>query len=182
MQATTENEKAICTFVRSCILGMAIGSALQRNPTYLKTATDKKKNEMKKAIRCKLISLAEQYKETVGEEKHKDNIVELSEAITQEFSGCLIKGCFRIGTSQKALNVYLKHLWSVGKIQEPPHFPIDRLILTKISNCRNIAWTQIDSMCVYSDIIEKARIEAKDRTLSVWELEEFNILIHQRSQ
>jgi hypothetical protein len=85
---------------------------------------------------------------------------------------------FRIGSAQKALNLYLKYLWCLGLIARPPHCPFDYRILAKLPTC-NVKWTQLDSIVKYKEIVGEAEQLAKGKRLSLadWELEEW-----QRSQ
>jgi hypothetical protein len=47
------------------------------------------------------------------------------------------------GIAQKLLNLYLKYLWCVGYIVEPPHCPIDRIIIGKTSFRDRLNWTEM---------------------------------------
>ncbi len=62
--------------------------------------------------------------------------------MTTEFKDILFGNGFRVGIAQKALNLYLKYLWCLGKITEPPHCPFDSIIISEIK-C-NIKWTEMD--------------------------------------
>ena len=75
----------------------------------------------------------------------------------------------RFGTSQKAFNLYLKYLWRLGKIVEPPHCPIDEIILRAGGLCGS--WTASTSRQEYMDWIRWLRMRAKRQrlTLSGWE-------------
>jgi hypothetical protein len=46
-----------------------------------------------------------------------------------QYQGVPSKNLFRVGTAQKALNLYLKYLWCLGEIKTPPHCPFDRGII-----------------------------------------------------
>jgi hypothetical protein len=65
--------------------------------------------------------------------------------------------------------LYLKNLWRLGKIAEPPHCPLDDIVLRIGGLCGS--WTTSDSQQEYMDWIRWLRIRAKRQnlTLSVWE-------------
>lgn len=80
----------------------------------------------------------------------------------------------RIGAAQKALNLYLKHLWCLGEIPEPPHCPIDAVVLGKVPVCDKVRWTLMKTIEEYRDVIEKAKKAAKGVPLAQWELSLYN--------
>ena len=85
---------------------------------------------------------------------------------------------FNVGHSQKLLNLLLKYYWCFGWLKnEPPHCPIDRIILSKAKikdNGKTPSWTKINSIKVYKKYIQELKKIAKPKSLSVWELESFN--------
>lgn len=48
----------------------------------------------------------------------------------------------RYGTAQKILNVHLKYLWCLGRITDPPHFPVDRRIQETMKMKNVLSWTK----------------------------------------
>lgn len=125
------------------------------------------------------------YKEN-DDEPHIGNIDNLSKKVSDKFGCILANGTFRIGISQKVLNLYLKYLWCLGEIKKPPHCPIDREVLDKLKDeCKlikdeskkesankifDISWTELNDICEYCKIIKEAKkIVGED--LSDWELE-----------
>lgn len=72
--------------------------------------------KLREALRLWLTDIELQYCEAVAEEHHIKNIVSLSEKLSKEHAGALVNGRFRIGVAQKALNLYLKYLWCLGKV------------------------------------------------------------------
>ena len=98
---------------------------------------------------------------------------------------------FRIGQSQKLLNMLLKYYWGMGWLKKhPPHCPIDRNILEekeikeimKAKNGKNATpnWTQMDDIDEYKEYIGyiKEAAEAEEAGLSIaeWELRKWNCL------
>ena len=74
------------------------------------------------------------------------------------------------------LNLYLKYLWCMGHLpHEPPHFPVDAIMLRKIPSHASTYWTKLQTIDQYQAIIEAARPIAAKTHLSVaqWELEVF---------
>jgi hypothetical protein len=61
--------------------------------------------------------------------QHCGNIRRISDTLSHSFGNILKGGRMRYGTSQKALNLYLKFLWRLGKAATPPHCPVDSNVL-----------------------------------------------------
>lgn len=160
-------------YLKGEFLTLTINAALGRSKIY-SNASDKDKQKFNAILRNRLEKMSEQYNERVTEEKHISNIKKLSNELSNKFSYCLYKGRFRIGNAQKALNLYLKYLWCVGLVETPLHFPIDSIVLSKISECKNIRWTTMDDINEYRKIINAAKKYAKDKSIAEWELENWN--------
>ena len=81
----------------------------------------------------------------------------------------------KFGHAQKALNLYLKYRWCLDQAQEPPHFPIDSIILKKVPGFERFRWTRMESEEEYKEIISAARKQAQKSGLSLarWELKEY---------
>ncbi len=88
------------------------------------------------------------------------------------------KCCLKKGTT--SLNLYLKYCWARGIIKEPPHCPIDSIVIEQIKCpsdkkckiCKNTSWTKIDDKEEYQHFIDNARTKAnvQGQTLACWEL------------
>jgi hypothetical protein len=81
---------------------------------------------------------------------------------------------FRIGSAQKALNLYLKYLWCLGKICSPPHCPFDRQIIASLPNYTGPSWTKLVREEDYRALVEAAKAKAQDSSLAAWELRIYN--------
>ena len=85
---------------------------------------------------------------------------------------------FNVGHAQKLINLLLKYYWCSGWLKnEPPHCPIDRIILTKAKikdNGKTPSWTKIDNIKIYKKYIEELKNIVAPKSLAVWELESFN--------
>jgi len=107
------------------------------------------------------------------EETHIVNIGRLVEFGNQAGSSLLSDTGYRFGIAQKLLNLLLKYLWCLGLIPEPPHCPVDRIILNRTSLRGTLNWTSIKSVNEYRQAIKAVRVVAKDKSLAVWELETY---------
>lgn len=148
----------------------AIIAALQHNPTYISSNVDGTKFRL--ALSNQLRRHLEKYNAVVSDKEHCLTITQICESMSSEFAAILRNGRLRIGTVQKALNLYLKTVWCMGLISvEPPHCPVDGTILGKAKIVGK--WTELDSIKQYMEWIEKIRSQARSRgfdSLSEWEL------------
>jgi len=158
-------------FLRNEFLTMSVLGALGRSRTYSESATEKAKNHFLNALRKKLDEISRGYQSKVTEEEHLSNIKRLSNELSSGFSHCLKNGRFRIGISQKALNLYLKYLWCVNLIASPPHCPFDQIVISHLPDCKDLNWTSIDNIKDYCKLVEAARKVIKGKPLPEWELQ-----------
>jgi hypothetical protein len=82
---------------------------------------------------------------------------------------------YKIGVAQKLLNLQLKYLWCLGLISEPPHCPVDRIIINETDLKDRISWTKITDITEYmtSNLCAKTSFLAINPSLE-WELEVYN--------
>ena len=157
-------------------LGNCVRAAFGRNRIYKKDINQYRRENLRCDLKSELLLIAEPYRETIiSEAKHEENIQELSNRLTKKHSAILKEDCFKIGTSQKALNLFLKFLWCLGKLPgglEPVHCPLDGVILKKASIYK--AWTKLNEIEVYRKWITKIRSKISPNSLSSWELAEWN--------
>jgi hypothetical protein len=106
-------------FVQREVIALSIQGAFQRAKVYVSKTPD---DSMRKALRGPLASLLREYANPVSEQQHKINIKKIADDLTAEYRDKnLLRGNrFRIGIAQKALNLYLKYLWCLGKAALPP--------------------------------------------------------------
>lgn len=138
---------------------------------YDDKASSKEKEEFRDALRLSLEQLIPRYCAPVSEEDHIQNIVDLSEELSRKRAGVLKNKRFRIGIAQKALNLYLKYLWCLGKVPTPPHCPFDRNVIEELPNCSEINWTELDNPEGYRKLVAAAKEKAGTAPLAQWELE-----------
>lgn len=151
----------------------SIIAAFKRNKIYNENANPSHRKKLRCVLNSEIRSLASDYSEPITEAKHSQNILSLADSITKQFAPILISGRFKIGTAQKALNLYLKFLWCLSPTRpDPPHCPLDRIILRKAGV--HGAWTSLDCIDTYKIWIEEVRKEASPKSIANWELEQWN--------
>ena len=169
-------------FIRDEIYTLSWSAAVGRSQTYRENIGESKRKEIKNFVKSFIDNnIIFSYQTVVNDKTHNQNIINLSNEVSKKFSKVLYNSRFRIGTSQKVLNLYLKYLWCMDKIQTPPHCPIDKIILDILAkksfkdqrSIFKISWTKLDDIDKYFEIIEEARtIVGKD--LSTWELKDWS--------
>jgi hypothetical protein len=130
------------------------------------------RKEAKTTIRNVLVEIEAFYSNGgISDEAHIEFMVKVADELSVQLKDYLHGKRFRIGISQKLVNVHLKYLWIAGLCPEPPHCPIDGIIrdLAKI----NYDWTRSDCVDEYENAINSLKKLAYPKSLSVWELEAF---------
>ncbi|MBI4671375.1 MAG: hypothetical protein HY741_06860 [Chloroflexi bacterium] len=150
----------------------SLTSAVQHNPTYTRNLGTRDRERIRARWASLIRNVSPQYNSHVNDAVHVQNISSICDVLTSEFSPFLRGQRFRFGTSQKALNLYLKFFWCLDEIKTPPpHCPVDRTVLTKAGIVGN--WTQLDSVELYMQWISKLRAYASKNGYTVlqeWEL------------
>lgn len=164
------------TFLDAEVFGMTLAATAQRSYIYVPGLSEKDREPFQKSLRTALESSVAAYMVNVSEEQHVRNIAELAAQLSQKHSTLLTDCRMKFGHAQKALNLYLKYLWCLGKLPMPPHCPLDSIILKKIPKFTQERWTQLDSPERYERIIAAAKIKAEEKRLplAIWELYEYN--------
>ena len=116
--------------------------------------------------------LIPKYKSACTEADHIANIESLVHYATVAGKEILGDSGYKFGVAQKLLNLLLKYLWCLGHIAEPPHCPIDRIILNKTALKDRLNWTQIVTAKQYGSAIAAIQTVASKQglTLAQWEL------------
>jgi len=157
-------------FIHKVLADNAILAALQRNKTYV--AGDIDSGPFRAAFADRLIDQTDRYAASVGDDDHCSVIDQIAADLSTEFANILVEGRLRIGTVQKALNLYLKTLWCMDRHRPaPPHCPIDRRVLEEAGIDKN--WTQLVSIEEYREWIEEIRrcaIRSGFDSVAEWEL------------
>jgi len=161
------------------IITMSINGGLQHSTTYNKTTTadSQERKDLKKSISDFLISEII-CKTNFTEEEIIKLIVKLSETLSKskKHTKILNDGKFRIGISQKIINLFLKYIWTLVWFKDvPPLCPIDKTILNKIRRY-NENWTRCNDINKYKEWIDEIKKEAKKehKSIAEWELFFFN--------
>lgn len=157
-------------FLNDEIFQLTLSGALQRASVYAENITENDRSRFHKTLKSELSGMIPCYTSLASDSAHAENIVRLSCALTKKHSMILQQHVFRIGVAQKALNLYLKYQWCLGRIPEPPHCPFDARILKQIPGCESIRWTQIEMIEEYLEIVQRAKKVAEPLTLAEWEL------------
>jgi hypothetical protein len=162
-------------FLKAQLFQMTVAATMQRNRVYAGTATEVDRADFRVSLRKQLDLVTPSYDTSVDHTKHEENISLMADALSRSHAGILADGRFRIGTSQKALNLWLKYLWcSNFLLLEPPHCPFDRIIIQSHlpEKVRHINWTTLDNMPDYGLLWQAAReaAEAKSISIAQWEL------------
>jgi hypothetical protein len=110
-------------------LQWAVNAAVQRNHVYSAEATEDSQEKFKEKWKALIIREAENYRDCqslVSDEQHCDAISRVADELSYHHGETLSGSRLRFGTSQKALNLYLKYLWALGELkgEAPPHCPI----------------------------------------------------------
>ncbi len=159
----------------------SLTAALQRNLTYQNSANWISRKQFQGEFKRKIYFSAEQYRLGITEERHLETITAISDDLSHHFVCSLVDGRLRIGTVQKALNLYIKFMWCLEQNwNTPPHCPIDRIVLQSVNI--NEAWTKLDSIKLYSEWISVIRKEAeatKATSIAEWELNLWGVVRQQ---
>jgi hypothetical protein len=161
-------------FLDAAFLSLTVRATFGRSKTYREGARDADKARFRAALKKQLTELAQQYTTGMDDDGHIKNIEHLADNLSTEFAQVLKGGRFRIGSAQKALNLYLKYLWCTEQIPTPPHCPFDNTIIGKLPGCNSINWTTLDSVEDYRRLVVTARTEAGTAPLARWELAAYN--------
>ena len=161
-------------FLDEIFVSNAVAAALGRNKIYVPFCPDGSKQAFREKLVARLRAEANQYEAAVSDSEHCATIRRISKTLSDECRESLYCGKLRYGTAQKAFNLYLKFLWRSKCIPEPPHCPIDRVVLSKagVKDPRTggtPTWTECDCEAEYRRWIDALRSASKSSTLAQWE-------------
>ena len=152
---------------------LAWNASVQRAHLYRKGIEPGSENT--RLFRQKVVSyLASQvipkYSENeIGEEQHYKNIDELIDYANSVGERVLGQGRYKYGVAQKLLNLALKYYWCLGEITEPPHCPVDRIVI-EMTRHKGKNWTNIIQRSEYQTIVEDIKRLAGTQSIAMWEL------------
>lgn len=172
MEAPNNKKRFLSYELGLLSLKAALSTRNDKAPVYAKEIESHQRKEEKKVFRRILDKLEPMYaKGEITEEQHLRFIEQTALDVSKELENSLHNGRFRIGVTQKLINLHLKYLWATGYIKEPPHCPIDGIIRKKAKISYD--WTTDDSIEAYKRAISDLKAVGDTRTLAEWELEEF---------
>ena len=159
-------------FLAASALASTMIATAQRGYLYRKGVSPLARRQFQDALRRALQSLLPQYKVEVSHEQHCTNIKSVADNLSAVNKDTLADDEFRIGSAQKALNLYLKFMWCLGRIERPPHCPFDFRVVSLIPGCK-VKWTKLKTLGEYERLVSEARRVAGDLSLADWELVEY---------
>jgi hypothetical protein len=162
------------TFLHDEIWLLSFRGAFGRANVYAKGAPEKERIGFRKYLRETIsTTVLGKYKQTVSSESHIQELLQIKGAVPETYLNILRDRTFRLGVLQKLMNLYLKYLWCLGWIPEPPHCPFDRTIIEELG-VRGIDWTKSDSEEEYNQLVDAAKKLAGARSIAEGELDLFN--------
>lgn len=154
---------------------LAWNASVQRAKLYKKglSSEDRKAPDFRVSVIAYIEGeIFQSYKSGCNEEQHYKNIESLIEKANTLGSGILGPDGYKYGVAQKLLNLAVKYMWCLGRIKEPPHCPVDRIVINKTKFKDKVNWTEIKARKPYEDVIKeiKGLAGAKSLTPAQWEL------------
>lgn len=152
---------------------LSVTGAFQRAKIYLESANEKAKAAFRLKLRDKIIELSKKYMIGVSDLQHISNINKLINDCPDEI---LVDGRLKFGPAQKLLNLFLKYEWCRELLPEPPHCPVDRIVLSELDKYNPVSWTKLSGADDYLNLIQQLKTLATTQNLSLpeWELQVFN--------
>jgi len=154
-------------------------ASVQRAKLYRKNVPESYRKTFRKRVIAHLEDhIMWRYKNLVSESEHCEHIQTIAKQVPLlDHDKVLQESKYRIGVAQKLLNLQLKYLWCAGVIKhEPPHCPVDRIVISKTRLKNKENWTEIDSIKRYDRVMHEIKQEASvsGLTPSQWELTHFS--------
>src|ERR1700694_4632603 len=123
---------------------LAWNASVQRARLYKEGAGhDSRNRSFREKVVGHLCQVIPSYTGGVVEAQHYtniDNLIEYAGNVDDQLLGPL---GYKYGIAQKLLNLALKYYWCLGEIAEPPHCPVDRIVISMTSQKGKINWTDI---------------------------------------
>lgn len=163
-------------FIQASLSQLTLGAALRRSSIYAEGVSDTERQQFREHLIGLVLQEARQHlRGAVREDAHLESILRISYMLRAHFDGTFRRATAPIGVVQKALNLYLKYLWCLGYIGQPPHCPFDSIVIQQIPAMRGIKWTEIGTIADYEELVQSARAVASPQSLAEWELTIFPI-------
>lgn len=163
-------------FIYGEITLLAWGASVQRAKLYNPNIPleDRESDAFKASILAFIEStLLPKYKTKCSAADHIDNIQSLVNFGNTAGGRLLGSDGYKFGVAQKLLNLLLKYLWCLGHVVEPPHCPVDRIVLARTALRGKLNWTEIKTAEKYIEAINaiSAVAELNGLSLAQWELQ-----------
>jgi hypothetical protein len=165
-------DKKQTEFLERDFWSAAWNASVQRASVYKKNLSEEERRHFKKQVfRFINDDLMPFYTKKCSEEQHYENIKRLVVFGTECGREILEGNIYKYGIAQKLLNLLLKYYWCIGRVSEPPHCPIDSIILNKLG-LNEIKWTKMVQKSEYERVIEKIKMKLtqEEPTIARWEL------------
>lgn len=165
-------------FIARELWTLAWGASVQRASIY-KDGIDYDSSDVRtfrEGVRLYVTTeILPQYKRRCSEAQHYRNIDALIAEANKVGATVLRNDRYKFGCAQKLLNLCLKYHWCLGRITEPPHCPVDRIVINKTKFKERLNWTDITRPREYQNVIAEIDKLAKTDGLSiaVWELKNY---------
>ena len=141
--------------IESSLWQATIYAAFQRAKVYETGAENSEKKGVKKTLKKEINKRLSEYANPVTDNVHVKNIAAIAKAIDKKWSKSLDNGSIPIGVVQKAFNLYLKLMWCLGIIPEPPHCPLDKVIIDMLPCKHRKSWTKIRDIKIYKALVKE---------------------------
>lgn len=166
-------------YIASELWILAWGASVQHASLYKNGAWKNSREEINafknKVVKYLSDEIIPQYKERIDESRHCDNIQSLIDYANEVDTGVLGKNGYKYGVAQKLLNLVLKYYWCLDETEEPPHCPVDKIVIDKTNFRGRVNWTQILTKEEYLEIIASVKELADEENCSIahWELNNY---------
>lgn len=165
--------REICSLCFIASLGMA-----RRIRFYKNKKVDRE--PIKKYLRDELRKLSIKYSQKIKSGNHIKTIENFQNQANKKFLGKLAENGFTFGRAQKLVNLYLKYMWICGYTKEPPHCPIDSIIIRELCRIRKLGreFRGLSFLKMNKDKYKKVLLEIEgargNQSIAEWELNIFN--------
>jgi len=155
---------------------LAWNASVQRAQLYRKDVEERRRRDFRDSVVCFLReTMIPGYRNEVAERQHCENIEKLMKHANGVGVQVLGDKGYKYGVAQKLMNLGLKYYWCMDLINEPPHCPVDRIVIEQTKLRGRVNWTQIGTREKYLEVIEAMRKAAgsSGKSIARWELETY---------
>lgn len=172
---TIEDKKQEFMHREICSLCFLAAFGMARKIPFYKADTDRE--AIRKYIRDELWELSIKYSRKIEENEHVKTIETFQNEVNRNFLGMLARDGLTFGRAQKLINLYLKYMWVCGFIKEPPHCPIDSIIIKELKKRGGEVWgPSFTNMGKddYKRVLSEIKKVRGKQSVAEWELQVFN--------